>query len=189
MNSENLIKLFERIKRIKDRLKIKDGIGTNWQYSFNDGEIHKYTLKGVKPPEEIEDDISNVFLWLWSLKDYLAKYLGCKEWIELQVNSNKYLSICADLANILKHGELDKKSRSGKNPILGKLKYKIPQAAVKELSIGASSIDIDVSKAHIVVLEMPIFDEKGNVIGDAFEYIDQCLTAWDSILDRANKTL
>ncbi|RLE44683.1 hypothetical protein DRJ25_06480 [Candidatus Woesearchaeota archaeon] len=187
MKSENIKKLFGRIDRIKNRLGIKCGVGTSWVCSFENGEIHKYTLKGVKFPEEIEDDIASAFIWLWSIKDNIKKMCKDDQWVEAQVNSNPYLCICADLANALKHGGLDRKSRSGKNPMLGKLKYKIPQAAIKELSFGASTVGIDINNAHLVEWGMPILDDSSNSVGDAFEYLDHCLNAWDLIIESLHK--
>lgn len=181
MKTEDINKLFGRINRIKERLNLKDGAGTSWDYAFDNGEVHKYTLKGVKSPDEVEDDIANAFIWLWSLKDYIKKPMEDKDWVEGRINDNSCLSICADLANGLKHGSLDRKSRSGKKPKLGKLKYKIPQTAIGKLTVGAFDVGIDVNNAHLVVWEMPILDEQNNLIGDAFEYLDHCIDAWELI--------
>ena len=183
MKTEGINKLFGRINRIKNRLDIKDGNGTSWDYAFENGEVHKYILNGVKSPEEIEDDIANVFHWLWSLKDHIKKSSKQGDFVESQVNGNPYLCICADLANGEKHGGLDRTPRSGKKPKLGRLKYQIPQAAIGQLAFGAVEVAIDVNNAHLVVLEMPILDEGDNFIGDAFEYLEKCIDAWESIME------
>jgi len=187
MKTEDINKLFGRINRIKTRLGIKDGAGTSWDCSLENGEVHKYTLKGVKSPEEVEDDVANAFLWLWSLKDHIKKCSQNGDWVESQINSNDYLSVCADLANGLKHGGLDRKSRSGKTPKLGKLKYQIPQTAIKELAFGAFDVGIDVKDAQLVAWEMPILDGQDNLIGDAFEYLDHCINAWELIINDQQK--
>lgn len=123
MNFSDLENIFDRAKRIRSRLDIKDGTGTNWSHTFEDNETHEYEINGVKPPEDIQDDIESAFVWLWSLKDYVKKY-SVKEgfssgWVETKINSDHYLCICADIANSVKHGGLDKKSRSNKRPRLG----------------------------------------------------------------------
>jgi len=181
MKTEDIDNLFGRISRIKKRLNIKNGDGASWECCLENGEKHKYILKGIKSPEEVEDDIANVFIWLWSLKDYMKKSFNNAS-IETKVDANQHLSICADLANGLKHGGLDRNGRSGKRPVLGRLKYKIPQAAIKELSFGASTVGIDINNAHLVEWGMPILDDSSNSIGDAFEYLDHCVTAWESII-------
>ena len=187
MKTEDVNKLFGRINRIKERLEIKDGLGTSWDYAFENGEVHKYILNGVKSSEEIEDDIANAFHWLWSLKDHIKKLTQGGKQFELQVNANPYLVICADLANGEKHGGLDRTPRSGKKPKLGRLKYQIPQAAIGQLSFGAFDVKIDVNNAHLVILEMPILDEADNLIGDAFEYLEKCINAWEAIIDNMQK--
>ena len=182
METKEIKKLFKRISRINDRLNIKDGRGTSWDYAFENGEIHKYTVQGIKSPEEAEDDVANVFHWLWSLKDHIKKVCKDKNWVESQVNKNPYLCICADLDNASKHGGLERPSRSGKKPKLGRLKYQIPKSAIAQLAFGAFDVKIDVNNAHLVDLEMPILDENNNIIGDAFEYLDKCIEAWESIM-------
>ena len=187
MKTEDINKLFGRINRIKNRLGIKDGIGTSWDCSLENGEVHKYTLKGIKSPEEVEDDIASAFIWLWSLKDHIKKSIKDKNWVECRVNANSYLSICGDLANGLKHGSLDRESRSGKKAKLGKLRYKIPQTAIGKLAFGAFDVDIDVKDAHLVAWEMPILDEQDNLMGDAFEYLDHCIDEWELIVNDLQK--
>ena len=187
MITEDINKLFGRINRIKTRLESKDGLGTSWDCALDDGVVHKYTLNGIKNPEEIEDDIANAFHWLWSLKDHIKKSSNQGDFVEAQINGNSYLCICADLANGEKHGGLDRPSRSGKNPKLGRLKYQIPQAAMAQIAFGAFDVKIDVNNAHLVVLEMPILDECDNFIGDAFEYLEKCINAWESIIDNMQK--
>lgn len=187
MKTDDIDKLFGRINRIKDRIGIKEGSGASWDCSLENGEVHKYILKGIKSPEEVGDDIENAFVWLWSLKDHIKKTAKDGDALERQVNGNSYLSVCADLANGLKHGGLDRKSRSGKIPSFGNLKYHIPQGAIKELAFGAFDVGIDINNAHLVNWEMPILDNQSNIIGEAFDCLDQCINAWESIIDDQKK--
>lgn len=136
-------------------------------------------MNGIKSPEDIEDDIANAFIWLWSLKDHIKKFSKDGDGVESQINDNFYLCICADLANASKHDGLSRKSRSGKNPKLGRLKYNVPQTAIAQLAVGAFDVSINVNNANLVVLEMPIVDSNEKFIGDAFEYIDKCISAWE----------
>ena len=71
MNLDVPQKIVSRIKRIRTRVDVKSGEGTEWAVKFPDGETHEYAINGIKPFEEFEDDIENIFVWLWSLKDYV----------------------------------------------------------------------------------------------------------------------
>ena len=191
MDFSELEKLLERSNRFRKKLQIKDGQGIEWLYTFENGETHFYSVEGVRPPEEIEDEIATIFLWLWSLKDYVKKYVlnkgKSKQWVEVRVNADPYLCICADSANSLKHGGLDPKfkPRSNKGPKLGKLKYQIPQKAMGSITIGAFDVGLKVRNPSLVILEMPVFDEDNRVLGDAFKYLDYGLKAWKNIVKEA----
>ena len=111
MDFSELEKLIDRVNRFKNRINIKDGKGAEWSHTFEDGETHFYSMEGVRPPEEIEDDISSMFIWLWSLKDYVRKYVILngknKTWVKNKIINNPNICVCADIANSLKHGGLD----------------------------------------------------------------------------------
>jgi len=190
-----LEKLLRRADRFRKKLHIKDGEGTEWSYTFDNGETHFYSIEGVKPPEEIEDEVTTMFLWLWSLKDYVKKYVlnkgKAKSWVESKVNADPYLCICADIANSLKHGGLDSKfkPRSDKNPTLGKLNYKIPQKAMGLITFGAFDVGLNVENPSLVVLEMPVIDKNGRFLGDAFKYLDYGLKAWEGIVSEAENVV
>lgn len=195
VNFSELEKLLERSDRFRRKLQIKDGQGAKWSYTFENGETHFYSIEGVKPPEEIEDEVTTIFLWLWSLKDYVHKYVmnkgKSKAWVESRVNADPYLCICADLANSLKHGGFDPrfKSRSNKNPMLGKLNYQIPQKAMGSITVGVFDVGLNVSNPSLVVLEMPVTDDNGRVLGDAFKYLNYGLKAWEGIVNEVENAV
>lgn len=188
MDFAELEKLLRRIDRFRIKLQIKDGEGEKWSYTFENGEKHFYSIAGVKSAEEVEDEIETMFIWLWNLKDYVKKYAlnrgKGKQWIEVKVNADPYLCVCADIANSLKHGGLDPKftPRSNKNPKLGKLKYHVPQEALGSISFGASDVGLEIENSSLVKLEMPVFDQKNKIIGDAFKYLDYSLKAWENFV-------
>jgi hypothetical protein len=187
-----LEKLIGRADRLKKRLQNKSGEGAGWPFLVENGETHYISINGIKSPDEIEDDISSIFLWLWSLKDYVKKYAfkkgKNKNWVEEKINSDPYLCICADLANSLKHGGLDQKfkPRSGKSPKLGALNYYVPQKAMESLSIGALDVNLQISDSSLVVLEMPVLGGRGQILGDAFKFIAYSLKAWEEIIKEAD---
>lgn len=185
MNLSEIKKLLGRADRFRKKLHTKDGEGAKWSYTFDNGETTFYSIDGVKPPEDIEDEVTTIFIWLWSLKDYVKKYVldkgKSKSWVESKVNANPYLCICADIANLLKHGGLDHKfkPRSNKNPTLGKLNYQIPNKAMGLITFGAFDVGVNVENPSLVALEMSVIDNNnGKILGDAFKYIDYGLKAW-----------
>jgi len=189
MDLKEIEKLFQFAVRTRNRLGIKGGDGANWYAKAKNGDIHRYLLEGVKSPEDVEEDILAAFGWLWDLKDnvkYYCKTKGIKsKWVETEIAADPYLCICGDIANRTKHPGLERGSRSKKNPVLGKLKYSIPQEAVGSITFGAFDVTTTISKPELVTLEMPIMSGDGRYLGDAFKYIDYALKAWEKIIDRA----
>jgi len=195
LNFAELQKLIDRVNRFSKKLKSTEGTGTKWSHTFENGETHFYTIDGVRPPEEIEDDITSMFLWLWSLKDYVQKYVNLngksKTWVKDKITSDSKLCICADIANSLKHGGLDKKHKpwSEKNPKLSNLKYSFPQEAIGELIFDTFDVNIKIINPHLVKLEMEIEGNNKSNLGDAFVLLQHVLLAWENIVNEANKTV
>jgi len=110
---ENVV---QRIARINSELKDFSGKEFNYSVKLPNGEVHTYFFKNLKQFEKIEDEVSNCFIWAWSLKDYLKEYLKSsgqnQQMVEVFVEQNQDLKICADIANTLKHSKLTN-SRSG----------------------------------------------------------------------------
>lgn len=188
MNLESINEILARSNRIMKRLGLKEGHGAAWSVKLDNGEIHKYVLGGVKPPEEFKDDIENNFVWLWSLKDRVKSFTKSKgiskEWIEKEINADQKLCICADIANRSKHGELDKKSRSGKYPKLGNVKYEIPQQAISSITVRGYEVVTDISDFKSITLEMPVLSENNECLGDAFEYLDYAIKWWENLIEK-----
>jgi hypothetical protein len=193
VNFSKLEEMFQRADRFRKRLKIKDGEGTAWSHTFDNNEIHYYSLNGVKPPEEIKDELESAFVWLWSLKDHVKKYViakgKTKEWVESRVNADPYLCICADLANSPKHGGLDRKPRSNKNPRLGNLKYNIPQQAMSQITVGAFDVGMNIGDPSLISLEWPVLGDEDKYLGDALKYLEYGLKAWEGIINEANRAV
>jgi hypothetical protein len=62
MNLLEVTKIFELVNRISTRLRDKASGGTSWSYTFPDGIQTHYILNNVKSPEELGDDIANLFI-------------------------------------------------------------------------------------------------------------------------------
>lgn len=172
MLGEEIKQLFNRLARLVEATQQKSGDGTEWDVTFQNGETHSYVIRNIKSHDEVEDQVFNLLIWIWNAKDYLKFSLETKggdpNYIERIINDDPALSLCADLANWLKHGRL-KKSRTYKFPKLGKVRMIVPQSAIRSIVVRAFEVDIDISNPDDVECQMPIFDEAGNKIGEAFE--------------------
>ncbi|MDD5140612.1 MAG: hypothetical protein PHY43_10180 [Verrucomicrobiales bacterium] len=193
MTTGEFKKLFDRIKRIQQGLGQKSGAGFVWDYTFPDGDTHSYRITNLKKPEEIEDDVTHLFLCVWNAKDYVKELVrqkgGDQKEIERIVNSDRNLSICADVANYLKHSVLKKRPRSGHYCRLGDVKYEIPQSCVKGLKFGDHYVETNVSNPDCITLTMAIKDEQDNILGDAFECLERAIIKWESVLSSLNLKL
>jgi hypothetical protein len=140
--------------------------------------------------EELEDDISNVFIWFWSFKDYLKGLIkhhnGDSQCIENLVNNDQKLSVCADIANGLKHGSLTR-SRSGKYPVLGELGYTVPQNSMKKLVFRGPEIEFDFKNFESIEIKMSILDSTGSELGQALNYLDYAVNIWEQEFDSIRK--
>jgi hypothetical protein len=186
MNLLDVKKILDRITRISERTRTVNGAGTSWSYTFPDGVKTKYILNEVKPIEELEDDISNAFIWFWSFKDYLKELIkyqnGDSQRIEKMVNDDKKLAVCADIANGLKHGSLSR-SRSGQYPVLGTLGYTVPQNSMKKIVFSVSGIEFDFQNFESIEIKIPILGSTGSELGQAFNYLDYAINRWEQELD------
>jgi hypothetical protein len=182
-------KLFERLARHVNATKRHSGEGAAWQLTLPNGEIHTYGMFGVRTHAEAMDSAENLIMWIWASKDYLKKranYVGKESRsIEEFVNQNFFLSVCADLANRLKHGGLDKSRgkgpRSGMNPKLGEVSFTFPQTAIGSLVFSYNYTGVNVSDPEKVEVKLPILAENGDHIGDAFDFAYQAIQALEHL--------
>lgn len=179
MTGEEIQGLFNRLARLSKASHQKAGSGTAWDYTVENGKTHRYILLGIKSFEEVEDNIFNLFIWIWNAKDYLkhrAERKGLNpNYVEQAIKDDPLLQICADLANLLKHGKLTKSDRSGKSPKLGSVKFTAPQSAIRSVIFRAFEVEIHIANPSGVELELPILDKADIQIGDAFEYADEAI--------------
>lgn len=192
MTLADLEKLFARIGRITAQMEEKAGPGTEWDYTFNDGSTTKYEITNVKTPEDLLDEFSHLALWVWSAKDYLKKLVAKEgvasaESIEKYVNSDPYLPMCADLANLLKHAELDT-SRSGIWPTAVKPSYVIthspaaPATPIKSVLFTPGGVRIDVGDPALVEIKFIVETKSGEKLPDGLEYLEGGIAAWEALL-------
>jgi len=169
MKISELKMIFERLQRFSARLDQKKGDGFQWDYCFSDGFTTTYIMKNVNHPSEIEDDIFNMFIWWWNLKDYLKELSvakgGSRNEIEKIINADDNLKICADLANKLKHGKL-KQSRSGLFPSFGELEFSFDQKTITSLTFTDKDVIFDIALPNDLKIFIPVKDDSETTIKD-----------------------
>jgi predicted DNA-binding protein len=182
MNASEVQELFERLNRFSDRLEKKEGEEYKWDYTFPDGVETTYILRNVKNLNEIEDEITSAFIWLWNLKDYLkelSKTIGKKpQDIENIINNDKQLAVCGDIANRLKHGDL-RESRSSLFPKLGKLKLSFTKEILSSITFSGKEIEFDISRPNDIEVSIPIYDKDRCEIGDGFKFLEEGISRWE----------
>ncbi len=182
-----LYELFGRVSRIGEALQEKAGAGAEWDYTFPDGTTTTYEITNVKTPAELKDSFANLAVWTWSIKDYfkaLAEQAGANpQRIEDFVNHDPSLPICADLANLLKHGQLDK-SRSEQWPTVGDPTYKIDvnPTSVSSIFFGADGlVRLDVADPQQVEVCFRVTSKEGKLLGDGLEFLRDGISSWEAL--------
>lgn len=187
MTGVAIAELFERLGRLVAATRQKAGEGSTWDYTFPDGETHRYVIRGLKSHAEAEDTAFNLLIWVWNAKDYLKRRAEASgqdaQIVEDAVTADSALPICADLANRLKHGEL-KRSRSGSYPRFGVVSFRAPQAAIGSLTFRAFEVKVAIADPTLVEFRLPVIDQAGAEIGDAFEYAARGLEALERLKAR-----
>lgn len=184
MTLEEIEGLFKRLARLVDASQVKAGNGTEWDYTFPNGETHRYIINNIRALNEVEDSVSNLLIWIWNAKDYLKLHAEAKgqpaKFIEDYINSDPCLPICGDLANRLKHGEATK-SRSGKFPRLGSVCFSAPQSAITSLTFRAFEVAIDIGNPDGVDFRIPVLDKDENEVGDVFNFISSAVASLERL--------
>ncbi len=178
---EKLQDIWKRIQRINEVLETKSHTGFN-QSHLIDGSIHTYNVLGLKSPEQFQDELLSIIIWVWSIKDYIKNSyiklnLNPKD-VESIVDKNLSLQLISDIANRSKHGTLNK-SRSGKYAFLSEVEFRIPGTSVKSLTVESSTISIKVNDTEKVTSTAKIKSQNEEYIANALEIIDSALKIWE----------
>lgn len=173
----DIFEVYSQIERVKRLLKHKrDKEIAPMKYMLT-GEITPSGHPEVKivesiDPQDIEDLARNLIINTYHIKDRLLSNPKVKGSIENEINNDVKLSICADLANWAKHGEL-RISRSGRYPyIQGGRTYH-------------SDFVKDEKSSSWVATHGEVFanvcNKDGKYIGDAFEIALYALEKFENI--------
>jgi hypothetical protein len=183
MPSSQLENIRERIERAFNVIEHKSSVSFDQTSMMEDGAQHHYRINGIKSPEQLNDELLTLFVWLWSTKDYLKQ--SCKvngvdpQRIEDIANNNVALQLVSDIANSAKHGELIK-SRSRKYARLTGVGFEIPQTAISSLCFGADTVTVNVHAPLEAKFKARIESKSGEDIGDAFEILQLGMLAWET---------
>ena len=181
MNKSDFSKLYERVQRSHDAVYRKANVGFAQSNKFPDGSSTNLEVIGIKAPEVLEDELLTLFIWLWSMKDYLKALCATRgiagSQIEQIANVERSLSIVADIANRAKHGVL-RKSRSGDFAKLQNVSISIPQSAMASIAFDKPAVRITVNIPDDAELFVEIGFDSGLAPIDAFQTASQAFTAW-----------
>jgi hypothetical protein len=183
MHSSQLEEIRERIERAFNVIEHNSCTGFNQTHILEDGALHHYRIYGIKSPEQLNDELLTLFVWLWSMKDYLKQSCKAKgidpQRIEDIANNNVALQLVSDIANSAKHGELEK-SRSGKSARLTDVGFELPQTAISSLCFEADTVTVNVHAPSEARFKARIAGKSGEDIGDAFEILQLAMLAWET---------
>ena len=141
------------------------------------------------PDEKIQDEVLQLAESVWQLKDRL------KQWARVQRNhinvekialQNKYLLICADLANNKKHGGMD--NRSGLGPKLDEVSFDTSKSGMLELFYEGDSKEkvLLVTNPVPISYSVNILTNNGQSLGDAVGIISKAFIVWLPVIQQLN---
>ncbi|WP_436716571.1 hypothetical protein U8335_03925 [Roseiconus lacunae] len=175
-------KLRARIERAHASVLEKANPGFARSQKAESGAGYDLEVVGVKSPEQLEDEILNLFIWVWSMKDYLkalCRVSGADpKRIERIVNAEPSLMIVADVANRAKHGNLTQ-SRTGDYAKLDSVRVSIPLEAIGSIAFQESEIRVDVAIPDDTELVAMITFDSQCTPQDAFAVVRHAISAWE----------
>jgi hypothetical protein len=182
MSVESLEELLSRIARLKERMAQRGGAGDAIKSS--DEFETTVIVESVKPANEVDDDLAAIFVWLWSVRDYIIAKVTegsiKKSLVDVEIDKHLCLKLCSDIANRQKHQNLSK-SRSGRFARILKSGYSIPQEAIGRITCEGRQTTFAISQPAMTRITADIVDNEDNRIIGAIECIEQSLEAWACI--------
>lgn len=182
MHISNFRRLQQRVSRVRDAVATKDAEG--FTQILNIPADEKLVIIGIKSPEQLEDELLQLFVWIWSMKDHLKNLAVANgaqgQLIEDIVNAEDSVAIVADIANREKHGKLTT-SRTGDFAKLTNVRIMINQSAVDSIAFDKSEVRVDVGRPNDAQLFASIEFESGNrPTLDAFQTIEDAMQIWET---------
>ncbi|WP_254958901.1 hypothetical protein [Cyanobium sp. Cruz CV13-4-11] len=164
---------------------VRDASGSGYQTSYwasGTDFMTNFRAIGVKAPEQLEDDFLNLFIWTWSLKDYLKSCFVTKglraNGVEEEVNRCQALTFVADIANRAKHGDL-RESRSGEFAELVDVGLNAPQECIESIAIAGPDITLQVKDPQMVKIHATVATRSGGR-HDALVVLNEAMECWET---------
>ena len=175
-----------RARRFRGRVDDRAGPGTSWEFTFPDGVTQRMTIEGIRPFDDLHDDVASAFQWVWSLKDHFKRLARDRrsdpnlvEQVIASVPAFKYVQ---GVVNTAKHG-LPRPGSGELGLQLGAIEFAISANSLRGVTIGPASVTLEPSDPAALELLFPVVDVvSGEQVGDAIEILDAALTAWEWLL-------
>lgn len=183
MTPADLDTISARVRRAFQSVGDARGVGyeTSYQATGTDFTTH-FRAIGVKAPEQLEDDFLNLFVWVWSLKDYLKVALEARglpsKMVEEEVNRCAPLKYVADIANRAKHGTL-RASRSGKFAALVNVGFNAPQDTLGKIVVAGPAVTLHVKNPELIQIHATVLISSGERL-DALSVLEEAMTCFES---------
>lgn len=183
MTPADLDAIRNRIQRASTAVRDVSGIGYETSYQAEGTDFTtNFKAVGVKAPEQLEDDFLNLFVWTWSLKDYLklcfeAKGLRGKT-VEEIANRCQAMKYVADIANRAKHGEL-RESRSGDFAELIDVGFNAPQECIERIAVAGADVTLYIKDPHLVSIHATVATRSG-VRHEALAVLNEAMECWET---------
>lgn len=144
--------------------------------------LTRFKARGVKAPEQLEDEFLALFVWVWSLKDYIKSAFEQRglrsQVVEDEVNASSALMYVADIANRVKHGSL-RNSRSGRYAELVDVGFSLPTKSVSKITVAGPEVTINVADPEQAEIHAAIITRDG-VRLDALKVLEEAMNTWET---------
>ena len=164
------------------------GYETSYQAEGTDFTTH-FRAVGMKAPEQLEDDFLNLFIWVWSLKDYLKTYFEARglrgSIVEDEVNRCLALKYVADIANRAKHGVL-RESRSNEFAELVDIGFNAPQNSIEQITVAGPEVTLHAKDPQMLHIHATVATKAGVRI-DALAVLSEAMQCWEKNVQKVSK--
>lgn len=182
MTLADLEAIRSRISRAFRVVKQASGDGYETSYQAEGTEfMTRFRAVGLKAPEQLEDDFLNLFIWTWSLKDYLkgvfvSHGMNAQE-VEDIANNSRALAYVADIANRAKHGYLQK-SRSGEFAELVGVGFDVPQESIAQITFSGPEVTLHVKGSQLIRIRASVRLPSGEKM-NALAVLTEAMDTWE----------
>lgn len=183
MTPADLDRIRSRIQRAYAAVQCASGSGFQVSYQAEGTDFTtNFRAVGIKSPDQLEDDLLNLFVWTWSLKDYLKlsfeKKGLCGSVVEEEASKCKALTYVADIANRAKHGEL-KVSRSGDFAELVGVSFNAPAESIEQIIVAGPDVTLHINNSQEVIIHATVATRSGDR-HDALTVLIDAMECWEA---------